>query len=245
LRHHLRFVFTVSIALTFFCGIASAQRSFIDNFEDNNLTDGSPVTWEGDDVDSGAISASGGSMLFQPQVNECCTDAFVALPKFSDIVIELTVGILSGGDGFFGVDPREPRDDFSNGYYAGITTVSGELAIGYSISAEDNPIARRGVFLPNGPILPGTDLDMRIEAIDNTISIAVWLTGSDPQSGATLSWTDVINRFPTGDLFAPFVNPDSLSSVAIRSISVTIIPEPASAPLAAIAVIAWILNRKH
>ena len=208
--------------------IALAQ-SFFDDFEDNDLVDGLPVNWTGDFVDSGAVTASNGDMVLTPVPGQLYTIP-LADAVHSDARVELKYEAPVDRNIFLATGLRETRNGTDEGYWGGIFA-TGELAIGYVLPSGP-VIVQRNVFLPSGPIAAGNEITLQLEAIGNDITVSAWETVRGSASAASISWTDPLDRYPTGNLVYPSITPNGSSeAVRLRSFRMTAIPEPSSAGL--------------
>jgi hypothetical protein len=134
-------------------------------------------------------------------------------------------------------------DDFDDGNLVqwgefrtelGTVSVSDGVANFKSITGStDTSTAVRNVFLPSGPLEPNDIVNIRTEVIGSTIVHSAWLEGMDISTGATVTWTDRQNRYPTGDLVAISfqANGNSTAEVNILSYGITIVPEPTGSSL--------------
>ena len=228
---------TYSHFLTLIAGLCTltpqcthAQDSFFDDFADGSIDDGSPALWIPFD-DNGNVAPTPGALRLTPTTGECCFGAYVDLPH-TDVVIDMTAQFHSGDDTTFLLANFR---DFLNsevhaGQYWAALGQGGELGIGITSESGVSLTTRRGIFLPTGALGPNDIVRTRTVVAGSNITHTAWLDGNDPSTGATVSWTDRRNTYPSGDIFAVSLNPnDNLSAdVSVLSVGVTLVPEPTS-----------------
>ena len=215
----------ICISYALISSFAHAQ-SFFDDFEDNNLTDGSPVTWFGSFVDSGAVTADAGDMVIDPVAG--ASGIFpLATTEHRDVRSEV-VFVAPEDDNIFMIsNVRDTLNGASDQYWGGLFA-TGEIGLGFDTPSEF-VVIERGVFLPTGPLSAGEEVTLQMTAIDNNIQVKVWETALGPDFSASISWTDPLNRFPDGNLaFPTVVFNGSNEPVRIRSFEVRVIPEPST-----------------
>ena len=219
---------TLSATIVFVaCTSLGQAQSFFDSFDDGDCQDGNPVTWtEGE----GTFDCSTGSLVLTPPVVPGIgASAFVENINYEDVLIEMTFEYPAPNDQFV---TSLFRNQFGNNmtdfYYAGIFP-DGELFIGYFEGNGQGTIAVGGEFLPNRPIGAEEDVTLLVEMIGATITMQAWLTADGPSQSATLTWTDPLNRYPTGDSIGLGFNPrGDFSPIVFHSFGLTQIPEPSS-----------------
>lgn len=198
----------------------SHANSFFDDFEDGMLDDGMPVSWI---AREGTMQAVAGSMELTPAPSGGAS-AYVEDFDHENILIEMTFEYTLPASQF--VTPLF-RERLFNGladyYYAGVFP-DGELVIGYF---EGPPvIGARNIFLPTGPIDAGDDVTLLVKMLEGAITLEAWETAAGRAQSATLSWTDALNRFPTGtDIGVGFSANGNPAPVLIHEFGVTLIPD--------------------
>ena len=152
-----------------------------------------------------------------------------------DVVSEMTAQFLNGDANTFLLNNlRDFRDaNVHQGQYFTALSQTGELGIGYLETNGNLFTAVQGEFLPTGPLGPDDIVKMRTEVSGSTILHSAWLDGMDPSSGASVTWTDPLDRYPTGDLVAiGFVATGNTDAeVNVHSYSLTLVPEPTGVSL--------------
>lgn len=217
-------------------------QTFSDNFDDGNLTDGLPLTWD-IESDGGLIEPANGDLVIRSPSAQCCPGAWLLLPH-EDISIETVVG-MPQNDIFVGLGIREGVDDGPGSYWAGARN-SGEIAVGYTATSGSIEIARRGVFLPSGAVTQGTDVTFELDMVGNELTFTAFETELGLTQAATITWIDTNDRFPTGDGVYPFINPTGhTEGVAFRSFSATLVPEPSGFPLATSIFVVLLVRRSR
>ena len=236
----------VALVVVLFAQTAYSQ-SFFDDFEDNNLFDGAPITWQSD-RNMGTITAENGDMILTPVSTACCVsavqDASNLFPH-SDIAIDATFQFPTSTAPFVAVGFRDLLDGGTGALYWAGGFATGELAVGYSIGGSINTI-KRGVYLPTGDVQDNADVSYHVEVIGSEITFSAWETLAGPEQAATIQWTDPSNRAPLGELVYPFINPNgSREPVHVRSFGVTTIPEPSGTVLAGLAILCFAAARRR
>ena len=199
---------------------SSSAQGFFDDFEDNNLTDGNPVTWASTPLDAGDVFAADGDMVLAPGVGGRFTWASTDA-QHQNARVESIFEAPTAENIFLFTYLRVVAGEPFSGYWGGLFP-DGELGLGYTNPDSTNMIVERGVYLPSGAVAPGDDITMQFEVVGNELTVNAWETQLGPNARATLSWTDPLNRFPTGDLIFPFVNFNgNPESVRLRSLRLT------------------------
>jgi hypothetical protein len=243
--HFRRAVFRLALFVLTVLGLSAPlqAQSFFDDFEDGNLTDGMPASWN-TVTSGGTVTASNGDLVLTSTTGQCCLGSETEFAH-DDIAIEAVFGFPEDDRIFVGLGFRDVLDGVDNTYWAGAFP-TGEIGVGYTAAGSGIQTAQRGVFLPSGPIAAGTDVTFDLKMIGNEMTFSAWETALGPESSASITWTDTANRYPSGDIFSPFINPNgSLESVYVRSFGATVVPEPSSNLLLLLACGAGIVRRRR
>lgn len=217
MRHYLWL--TVTSAALLLSSISQAGN-FLDDFEDGNLQDDNPVSWTA--FGGSTINPVAGSMELTPSLPGNAS-AYVEDFDHENILIEMTFEYTSAASQFVSALFRDRINGMGDVYYAGIFP-DGELVIGYFAGA--SMIAERNVFLETGPINSGDDVTLLVKMIGASITLEAWETAAGRTESKTLSWTDPLNRYPTGTDIGLGFNPlGSPAPILVHSYGVTLIPD--------------------
>ena len=220
-------VYCTSILLL---SVTAYGQGFDEEF-DGSITDGPPPVWTIFGEENGTLSVEAGSATLTPLTGDCCFGAATDFAH-SDIIIESQIRFPAGSETtflfhVFRIDENTPGE-----YWTAISPL-GELAIGGFNDDGSDFIAARDIFMDSGPL--GTDdlVNLRTAVTGSTIQHSAWLEGSDPSTGASVSWTDDLQRNLTGDAVAFSMNADgSLTDGAVMNyFRVMVVPEPTGAML--------------
>ena len=120
-----------TVCISIYADPAPGQFSFVDNFNDGNLEDGIPVTWDGLDDPEGTIEIKDGDLLITPTEATCCVGTFTQ-SSHRNLTIRMQARLLGEPEdgAFIGTSFRDGRAGDGELYWAGITE-KGELAAGY------------------------------------------------------------------------------------------------------------------
>jgi len=222
-------------------GVAKGQTIFFDDFEDGSitnsvpvtLTDGQPVTWQGErtslQIQDGSLIISGSSVPL----------AVPSIGTLSDVSIQVQLRVLAG-DGA-GIGGRRTLGFPVTNYHAYIGT--NEVGIAYG---------------PNGtPILHSTQVDfdakledviLQLDIIGNSITYWAW-PADEPRPAQPLG-SVVDDTLTSGSLFFAGAG-DAFGTTAFRYVHVATaaipVPEPSTVALTAIAPLVfgfWWLRRR-
>jgi RNA polymerase sigma factor (sigma-70 family) len=195
---------------------------FVDDFEDGNVTDGMPVTWN-QFLSDGSIEVVAGNFVLSGS-------DVTAYPEGSNVFTDVTIRthlrfIQSSSDLFGYVFARSPSDVPAS-YFAGITR-AGVLAIGeghvdgtFSILATANsaidPVAN--------------DVAIKFAVVGETLSLTAWRDGEAiPPQPQVVAMDDTLSF---GEVGVGIGQGADISQVAFRSFAA--IPEPATWCIAAV-----------
>jgi hypothetical protein len=226
-------VLLLTFAVLSLVEITLGQQPFSDTF--NDPFDGDPVLWEIADGPNGRGTAvdGSGSIVLAASSGGCCFGVVTTQVPHANVALEMEVEFTEVDDAFFMFRFRDVADglvDKNDGYWAGLLVATGELGVGYSETLGVDPIAKRGVFLPERGLADGDTYKMRVEAVGRDLEFSVWEADSDPSSGATISWTDPVDRNREGGWVALISNPRGTTNDVITLNSFEFTPLPGCDP---------------
>lgn len=228
---------TSSLILLLAVSMPTIGQSFFDDFD--GKADPS-VAWAAAGPGTATTDIENSDLILKSSsMGDCCLAYFGALDH-EDLQIEATFRFPEANDFFVGTGFRQVADDgVDESYWVGAYP-TGEIFIGYTDPAIR--ITQSGM-LPTGPIAAGTDVSYLVDATGNKITFTAWQTNLGRDQAATISWTDPLDRNPTGDLVYPFINPQgNQGEIRVRSFGASTVPEPRSLSglsLGAIFVLSW------
>lgn len=215
--HRRLLVVFCTLAVACVCAPAT-YGMFLDDFEDGDATDGSPVLWNVG-FSGGTRDVVDGSYLLDPgRVSPI--SSFVEV-EHADISIRAQARFLEDGDpadtiAIWGRD----RHGVDAGYWGGIR-IDGQLVLGVGSIT----LARENSSLD--PI--NSDVSLQLDLSGDKISLTAWSDGFARPALPQLSATDT--TFPDGNLLGVVVfnlsNPSAdHSPAAFRYVEVVAVPEP-------------------
>ena len=220
-------ILTLSSALPAILGISSFgdvhAQSFSESFED-----GLPTDWSTFRTNLGTVSAGNGVINLKSTAGHPLIFGFGADVTHADVVTEIAAQFING-DAATNLFNNARLDQGQ--YWTGISQ-AGEIGIGYNDPDGTFHISMRGTFLPSGELTPNDIVRVRSEFSGPTIVHSAWLDGTDPSTGATITWTDPLDRYPSGNVLGIGLSApnNSDAEVNIHSYSVTVVPEPSGIP---------------
>jgi hypothetical protein len=200
---------------------------FLDDFNDRNITDGAPVTWQPlMDFADGDFDASSGDLVIRPRSAIAGLLSLVQdYDTLTDTSIRAQVSVTGSSNGL--VLGARANGNARTAYWGGVTA-SGQLEI-TSSRADGRYEVLRTV---SSPLAPTTgDVVLQFDAIGDQLSLYAWRPGEEKPS---LPQAQVIDdAFSNGTVGILVDTPQLGSTATIRYFQVARapIPEPSTAAL--------------
>jgi hypothetical protein len=229
----------VSLALLLSCA-AMAQTAplpLTETFSDDSATDGNPVTWRpglNPAADRPVIAGS-----YYLNSNGPLTTSYVDGLSIANASMTTTVRLdPAGGFQWVGMFLRSSS---VGAYWGGIDT-NGEISVGTYHYSSGSIVSFGGSGSPLDVVQ--MDVDLEFSAIGNQLSLTAWSDAAGIPKPSSPQMTFDNTEFSGGELGLAY-NPNGQSGVAIYG-HVSVVPEPSSISLLAIAAMAfglWIRRR--
>jgi RNA polymerase sigma factor (sigma-70 family) len=161
-----------------------AGEYFLDTFDDDNLFDGSPITWGkmGPPFDRGVVEAIGGSLVLtppdsMPPLDYVEMDANVDGMAFGDVTLRTRFRAQQSAEhyvGIYGRNTYQPDNGLVGTAIAGYLVGNGEL----SLRAGQNEGGAVLVTMQSGLNASAYDVNLQLELIGRTATLTAWREGT-------------------------------------------------------------------
>jgi MYXO-CTERM domain-containing protein len=206
---------------------------FFDDFNDADIADGTPASWQLFQEFEGAFSAASGDLVLSPEVDKAIAIGPVGL-ELGTTSIRAQLSMTETGNGV-GVFARASRDVPIVSHIGGIAA-SGNLFI----AREEPEPGSNPTTLAAAPtdLYPLTgDILVQMDFIGDTIQLWAWEPGQPMPAAPQVTATDIVPATgEVGVFFDPALTGNDAGTAVFRFFHVanTHIPEPSTFALAAI-----------